>query len=165
MRSSVSSRKRTHRFTGIHRPPRFYPFGEFHQHRRACRCYWVRRVGRDPLLQRCGKHAVDISIPNPTSRLNLINPVAISDTTGFKGEIYADSSRETFRALDLKVTLKVTPKGEKKKSYLPSSRFVNAVTSAWVSTADTWVLRVSHNEYSKRLNTRKTLEGREISRS
>ncbi|KAF9654060.1 hypothetical protein BDM02DRAFT_1190125 [Thelephora ganbajun] len=53
------------------------------------------------------------------------------ETTGFKGDIYADFSRETFRALDLKVTLEITPKGEKKKSYVPGSRFANVMESAW----------------------------------
>jgi len=55
------------------------------------------------------------------------------ETTGFKGDMYADSSRETFRALDLKVTLEITPKGEKKKSYLPSTMFANVTASMWVS--------------------------------
>jgi len=53
------------------------------------------------------------------------------ETTGFKGDIYADSSRETFRALDLKVTLEVTPKGEKKKSYLQSTMLANVMGSMW----------------------------------
>ncbi|KAF9793154.1 AhpC/TSA antioxidant enzyme-domain-containing protein [Thelephora terrestris] len=53
------------------------------------------------------------------------------ETTGFKGDIYADSSRETFRALDFKVNLEITPKGEEKKSYLPNSRFVNVMASTW----------------------------------
>jgi hypothetical protein len=58
------------------------------------------------------------------------------ETTGFKGDIYADFSREIFQELGLKVNLQVTPTGEKKKTYLPSSRLANAITSTWVGTAN-----------------------------
>jgi len=50
--------------------------------------------------------------------------------------MYADSSRETFRALDLKVTLEITPKGEKRKSYLQITMFANVMGSMWVSTTN-----------------------------
>lgn len=45
--------------------------------------------------------------------------------------MYADASRETFRALDLKASLKGAPK-EDRKSYVPSSAFVDAISSTWV---------------------------------
>ena len=85
------------------------------------------------------------------------------DTTGFKGDIYADSSRGTFRALGLKVSLETTPKGEKKKSYLPNGAFVNAMASAWVSNVSPRVLRMSHSEHSVRLCTQEISGDRETS--
>jgi hypothetical protein len=97
------------------------------------------RVGCDPILQRYGE-----TYHSPTLELHLQVESQIRsqylDTTGFKGDIYADSSRETFQTLELKVTLQTTPKGEKKKSYLPGSMFVNVMASMWVSTADSQVL-------------------------
>lgn len=84
------------------------------------------------------------------------------ETTGFKGDIYADSSRETFRAFDLGVNLKTTPKGDK-KSYVPSSTFVNAIASTWVSKTNSCILWVSYRNGSERLHTRNTSEDRETS--
>ena len=111
------------------------------------------RVGCNPILQRCGKPVTDI----PTLRLEPHQPGRLFlDTTGFKGEVYADSSRETFRTLDLKVTLETTPKGEKKKSYLPNSMFVNVMASMWVSATHLRVLRISNSEHSVRLRTQHT---------
>ena len=87
------------------------------------------------------------------------------ETTGFKGDIYADSSRETFRALDLKVNLEITPKGEKNKSYVPQSRFVNVISSTWVSAKNPQELRMPYREDSGRLRIQRISENRETSLS
>jgi hypothetical protein len=95
----------------------------------------------------------------------LIPPRHRLETTGFKGDVYVDSSRETFRALDLKVNLEITPKGEKKKSYLPQSMFANVIASTWVSTKNPRELLMSYREDSGRLRIHRISENRETSLS
>ncbi|TFY55937.1 hypothetical protein EVG20_g9131 [Dentipellis fragilis] len=54
------------------------------------------------------------------------------DTTGFKGEIFADPDRTLYRALGMTTeTLKGTPSGEKRRSYLKEGILKNALTSIW----------------------------------
>ncbi|KAI5120579.1 hypothetical protein M0805_002529 [Coniferiporia weirii] len=51
--------------------------------------------------------------------------------TGFKGEIYADPSREMYRKLDMTIeTLSGAPAGEQKRSYVTNA-LSNALKSIW----------------------------------
>jgi len=52
-----------------------------------------------------------------------------AETTGFKGDLYADSSRELYRKFGLLSTLRATPSGQTKRSYATSSFFTNVVSS------------------------------------
>jgi len=100
----------------------------------------MRRVGCDSILQRYGETCHRHPLLKLRLQVGSHRPGYHPETTGFKGDIYADSSRETFRALDLKVTLETTPKGEERKSYLPNSVFVNVMASMWVSRTNYLVL-------------------------
>ncbi|KAH9926481.1 AhpC/TSA antioxidant enzyme-domain-containing protein [Fomitopsis serialis] len=51
------------------------------------------------------------------------------DTTGFKGEMYADPSRALYTALGLVESLDVTPSGQEKRSYITRSLLRNALRS------------------------------------
>ena len=56
------------------------------------------------------------------------------EATGFTGDIYADPSRAVFRKLGMtNESLKGTPKGEKKRSYV-TSVLSNVFKSVWVNT-------------------------------
>jgi hypothetical protein len=60
-------------------------------------------------------------------------PVHVIETTGFQGTIYADPSRQLYHALGMDIeNIAGTPAGEKKRSYLTTGRFANAMISIWV---------------------------------
>lgn len=64
---------------------------------------------------------------------NRPNYAYTTETTGFKGPIYADPTRALFRHFDLTSTLQNTPAGEAKKSYMADKSFLGAVFgSIWV---------------------------------
>ncbi|KDQ20347.1 hypothetical protein BOTBODRAFT_632932 [Botryobasidium botryosum FD-172 SS1] len=53
-------------------------------------------------------------------------------TTGFKGQIYADASREVYTALEMTLrNLKGTPAGSLPRSYIPESALKSAIASTW----------------------------------
>jgi len=53
-------------------------------------------------------------------------------STGFKGQIYADASREVYTALGMTLrTLKGTPTGSLPRSYIPENAFKAALASTW----------------------------------
>ncbi|KII93005.1 hypothetical protein PLICRDRAFT_35174 [Plicaturopsis crispa FD-325 SS-3] len=55
-----------------------------------------------------------------------------AETTGFRGEIYADPSRKLYHALGMTTeTLATTPAGQPRRSYLTSSVLANALRSIW----------------------------------
>ncbi|KIM77141.1 hypothetical protein PILCRDRAFT_12311 [Piloderma croceum F 1598] len=56
----------------------------------------------------------------------------VLENTNFHGPIYADPTRELYRTLGMTIeTLQVTPSDTKKKSYLRTGRFSNAMQSIW----------------------------------
>lgn len=58
---------------------------------------------------------------------------SVTETTGFKGAIYADPNRELYRALGMTLeTLAQTPVGQERRSYLTLSPLSNALRSIWV---------------------------------
>ncbi|KAF9466651.1 AhpC/TSA antioxidant enzyme-domain-containing protein [Collybia nuda] len=61
------------------------------------------------------------------------NPIkSYAETTGFQGTIFADPSRQVYHALGMDIKkLAGTPAGEKKRSYLITGRFSNAMLSIW----------------------------------
>ncbi|KAF8887384.1 AhpC/TSA antioxidant enzyme-domain-containing protein [Infundibulicybe gibba] len=61
------------------------------------------------------------------------NPIqTYAETTGFRGEIYADPSRKLYKALGMDIeNLDGTPAGQEKRSYRTTSTFVNAMQSIW----------------------------------
>lgn len=64
----------------------------------------------------------------------LVVALLLLDAAEFKGEMYADPDRKLYRALGMTIeTLKQTPAGEEKRSYLKQSTLTNAVSSIWVS--------------------------------
>jgi hypothetical protein len=55
------------------------------------------------------------------------------ETTGFLGPFYADPTRELYHALGMTLeSLALTPKGEKRKSYLRLTHWKLVVTGIWV---------------------------------
>ncbi|PFH47210.1 hypothetical protein AMATHDRAFT_77308 [Amanita thiersii Skay4041] len=57
---------------------------------------------------------------------------AYAATSTFSGPIYADPTRKLFHALGMTIeTLARTPAGEKRRSYLTTNVFTNAITSIW----------------------------------
>jgi len=64
---------------------------------------------------------------------SLIRASSSLDSTGFKGAIYAEPTRELYRTLGMTLeTLARTPKGEERKSYLTLGPLMTALTSTWV---------------------------------
>lgn len=64
------------------------------------------------------------------------------ETTGFHGAIFADPSRQVYRALGMNIeNLAGTPAGEKKRSYLKLGLFTNAIRSTWVCRFMGWSTR------------------------
>ncbi|KAF9477037.1 hypothetical protein BDN70DRAFT_881682 [Pholiota conissans] len=61
------------------------------------------------------------------------NPISTyTEMTKFEGPIYADPTRTLYHTLGMDVeTLKGTPKGETKRSYLTVGGFTNAMLSIW----------------------------------
>jgi hypothetical protein len=56
------------------------------------------------------------------------------ETTDFQGQMYADPTRQLYRVLGMSFgSLKTTPEGVSRKSYLRSSCFYTALQSIWVS--------------------------------
>ncbi|KZT73400.1 hypothetical protein DAEQUDRAFT_703823 [Daedalea quercina L-15889] len=53
------------------------------------------------------------------------------ETTGFKGEMYADPSRALYKIFGLAENLDGTPTGEERRSYLTKGVLSNAVQSTW----------------------------------
>lgn len=64
---------------------------------------------------------------------NSILPFSIAEITKFQGPIYADPTRQVYRALGMNLeTLAQTPAGQPKRSYLTSGNITNIVRSIWV---------------------------------
>ncbi|EPS97807.1 hypothetical protein FOMPIDRAFT_1127810 [Fomitopsis schrenkii] len=53
------------------------------------------------------------------------------ETTGFKGEVYADPSRSLYKALGLVENVQTTPAGKNKRSYLTKGLLSNTLQSIW----------------------------------
>lgn len=56
------------------------------------------------------------------------------EVTGFQGPIFADPERNIYRILNMTAeSLKSTPAGQAKKSYITGGTVTNALRSVWVS--------------------------------
>ena len=59
-------------------------------------------------------------------------PLDRTDTTDFKGPMYADPSRQLYHTLGLIENLDRTPAGQEKRSYLGKGFLGNMLSSIWV---------------------------------
>ena len=75
------------------------------------------------------------------------------DNTGLSGGIYADPSRDLYRALGLIESLGTTPAGQRKRSYLVRSTIGNTFKSIWVrlTVAVDSVLSLTHERLTHRM--------------
>ena len=87
-------------------------------------------MASDRYLQRYGIQVYPITVVGCGFYSNFL----ATEMTGFKGDIFADPSRELYHKLGMTTeNLKFTPAGQEKKSYVPSSFWLNVVKSNWVN--------------------------------
>ncbi|KAH9830416.1 AhpC/TSA antioxidant enzyme-domain-containing protein [Rhodofomes roseus] len=92
----------------------------------SCQQYVMQLAGvSQESLQQAGVHLVVIGCGDWQPIQNYC------ETTGYKGEMYADPSRALYKALGLVESLEVTPAGQQRKSYLTKSILSNALQSIW----------------------------------
>lgn len=79
------------------------------------------------------KTAFDMSASSVRSGAHLRCSHTLTETTGFKGDVYANPSRSLYKALGLVENLQKTPAGQNKRSYLKKGLLSNIFQSIMVS--------------------------------